>query len=226
MPRCYENGTADEPLLGSRGNRLILFLPLPSFIAFEGPIASGKTTHASLLANRLGTTPLLEQFGVNEFLADYYDDRTRWALPMQLSFLALRSSQLRQVKNPIIETTVVDYSYLKDPAFAHLLLRDRELRLYEQIADAYRMAIAKHDVVVYLDARDEVLLERIRMRNRPYEASINAAYQDSLRSAYENAFLASPELTIIRYDTSDLDLGNSADVGRLQDTVLAALASR
>ena len=185
-----------------------------------------ETTHASLLANRLGTTPLLEQFGVNEFLADYYDDRTRWALPMQLSFLALRSSQLRQVKNPIIETTVVDYSYLKDPAFAHLLLRDRELRLYEQIADAYRMAIAKHDVVVYLDARDEVLLERIRMRNRPYEASINAAYQDSLRSAYENAFLASPELTIIRYDTSDLDLGNSADVGRLQDTVLAALASR
>ena len=81
-------------------------------------------------------------------------------------------------------------------------------------------------MVVYLDARDEVLLERIRMRNRPYEASINAAYQDSLRSAYENAFLASPELTIIRYDTSDLDLGNSADAGRLQDTVLAALASR
>ena len=75
------------------------------------------------------------------FWLDYYDDRTRWALPMQLSFLALRSSQLRQVKNPIIETTVVDYSYLKDPAFAHLLLRDRELRLYEQIADAYRMVI-------------------------------------------------------------------------------------
>lgn len=208
------------------GNQLTFHLPVYSFIAFEGPIASGKTTHATLLAERLGTTPLLEQFGVNEFLADYYGDRTRWALPMQLSFLALRSSQLRQVKNPIAETTVVDYSYLKDPAFAHLLLRDRELRLYEQMADAYQMAIAKHDLVVYLDARNEVLLERIRRRNRPYETSIDAAYQDSLRGAYENAFRADPELTVVRYDTSDLDLGNGTDVDQLQDAVLSALASR
>ena len=121
------------------------------------------------------------------------------------------------------QTTIADYSYLKDPVFAQLLLSNRELRLYQQIAEAYRMVIAKHDLVVYLDARDEVLLDRIRRRNRPYEASIDAAYQDSLRGMYESAFRTNPELKVVRYDTSDLDLNSDADVRGLQDAVLSAM---
>jgi hypothetical protein len=82
------------------------------YIAFEGPIAAGKTTHAKLLAEKLGSKLLLEDFPENEFLADFYSDKTRWSLPMQLSFLALRYDQLSTVVTPIPKAVVVDY----DPA--------------------------------------------------------------------------------------------------------------
>jgi deoxyguanosine kinase len=193
------------------------------FIAFEGPIASGKTTHATLLADRLESTLLLEEFPGNEFLADFYSDKKRWALPMQLSFLALRSSQLRTVAVPLSRAVVIDYSYLKDPAFAQLLLTGRELRLYEQISAAFRATLAVHDLIVYLDARNDVLSDRIRQRNRPYELVIDSDYQDGLRDAYEEAFRANPGLKVVRYDTSELDLNSIADVRRLQETILSSL---
>jgi len=85
------------------------------FIAFEGPIASGKTTHAGLLAQQLGLTPILEEFPDNEFLADSYGDQERWALPMQLSFLAMRAAQLRKIVPPLKEAVIVDYSRYKLP---------------------------------------------------------------------------------------------------------------
>lgn len=201
-------------------------MPSNPFIAFEGPIASGKTTHAGLLARRVGVIPILEEFPENEFLADFYGDHTRWALPMQLSFLTLRTAQLRKVARPLNEPVVVDYSYLKDPAFAQLLLKERELRLYQRISAEFQTTLAKHDLIVYLDARNEVLLERIRRRNRSYEATIDAAYQDSLRAAYEKTFFVNPELKVIRYDTSDLDLDSKEDVDRLQETILESLKTR
>lgn len=139
---------------------------------------------------------------------------------MQLSFLALRATQLQQVAPPLKEPVIVDYSYLKDPAFAALLLKDRELRLYKKISAAFRTTLATHDLIVYLDAHNDVLLKRIRRRNRPYEATIDAAYQDSLRLAYEEAFVANPGLKIIRYDTSNLDLNSPTDVEQLQQAVL------
>lgn len=194
------------------------------FIAFEGPIASGKTTHATLLAQKLCVTPILEEFPKNEFLSDFYQDHTRWALPMQLSFLSLRAAQLQTIEPPLIGPAIVDYSYLKDPAFAQLLLRDRELRLYRKISAVFQTTLLRHDLIVYLDARNDVLLERIRQRNRSYEVSIDSVYQDSLRATYEEAFLANPELNIVRYDTSDLNLNSAKDVERLHKTVLDSVA--
>lgn len=195
-------------------------MPFHPFIAFEGPIASGKTTHADLLARKLGVRPILEEFPENEFLADFYGDQARWALPMQLSFLILRTAQLRKIVHPPSEPVLVDYSYLKDPAFAQLLLKERELRLYQRISAELQTSLAKHDLIVYLDAHNDVLLERIKRRNRPYEASIDSAYQDSLRRTYEAAFAANPELKVIRYDTSNLDLNSPRDVENLQEAIL------
>lgn len=202
---------------------LSLRLPKYPFIAFEGPIASGKTTHATLLAERLGCKPLLEPFGGNEFLGDFYANRERWALPMQLSFLGLRGSQLRSVTEPPTQPVIADYSYLKDPTFAQLLLTGRELRLYEQIAAAFQITLPKHDLIVYLDARNDVLLDRIQRRNRPYEETIDSRYQDKLRGAYEAAFRANPDLKVVRYDTSSLDLDSFADVGKLQERILSEI---
>ncbi|MGA7770885.1 MAG: deoxynucleoside kinase [Candidatus Sulfotelmatobacter sp.] len=195
-------------------------MPFHPFIAFEGPIASGKTTHADLLARKLGVRPIPEEFPENEFLADFYGDQTRWALPMQLSFLVLRTAQLRKIVHPLIEPVLVDYSYLKDPAFAQLLLKERELRLYQRISAEFQTTLAKHDLIVYLDAHNDVLLERIKRRNRSYEASIDSAYQDSLRTVYEAAFVANPELKVIRYDTSNLNLNSRGDVEQLQQAIL------
>ena len=195
-------------------------MPFHPFIAFEGPIASGKTTHADLLARKLGVMPILEEFPENEFLADFYGDQTRWALPMQLSFLILRTAQLRKIVHPPSEPVLVDYSYLKDRAFAQLLLKERELRLYQRISAEFQTSLAKHDLIVYLDAHNDVLLERIKRRNRPYEASIDSAYQDSLRRTYEAAFVANPELKVVRYDTSNLDLNSRGDVEQLQRAIL------
>lgn len=193
------------------------------YIAFEGPIASGKTTHAKLLAQRLESRLLLEEFPRNEFLKDYYGDKKRWAFPMQLSFLALRHSQLRTVVAPLIQAVVIDYSYLKDRTFAELLLTGRELRLYQQIFTAFQAKLVEHSVIVYLDARNEVLLDRIRQRDRPYESVIDSAYQDNLREAYEKAFCVNLQLQVVRYDTSDLDLESRSDIARLHETILSSL---
>ncbi len=114
----------------------------------------------------------------------------------------------------------MDYSYLKDPAFAQLLLKERELRLYQRISAEFQTTLAKHDLIVYLDAHNDVLLERIKRRNRSYEASIDSAYQDSLRTVYEAAFVANPELKVIRYDTSNLNLNSRGDVEQLQQAIL------
>lgn len=192
-------------------------------VAFEGPIAAGKTTHAKLLAERFGAQPLLEDFPRNEFLEDFYGDKTRWALPMQLSFLAMRHSQLRTVVVPLTAPVVIDYSHLKDSIFARVLLEGRELRLYDQLSVPFQANVVEPDLVVYLNARDEVLLERIRRRNRPYEAVIDSAYQQRIRNAYEEVFRAKPSLTVTRYDTSDLDLDSLTDVRRLQDKIFSAL---
>lgn len=193
------------------------------YIAFEGPIAAGKTTHAGLLAEYLGSRLLLEDFPGNEFLEDFYNDKTRWALPMQLSFLAMRYSQLRTVVAPLTQAVVIDYSYLKDQTFADLLLTGRELRLYKQVFGALQAKMIEHNIIVYLDARNEVLLDRIRQRNRPYESGINSTYQESLREAYERTFRDNPQLRVVRYDTSDLDLGSTSDVRRLHETILSSL---
>jgi deoxyguanosine kinase len=157
------------------------------YVTFEGPIAVGKTTLATLLANYLGFELVLEEFEGNDFLSDFYDNRDRWSLAMQLWFLAARREQLSRLSRPFTRPLVGDYSHWKDGIFARLLLRDRELRLFSRLDEALRNTVVSPDVIVYLDANNDVLLQRIRSRGRPYEVAIDGAYLDSLRSAYDNA---------------------------------------
>jgi deoxyguanosine kinase len=120
----------------------------------------------------------------NEFLPDFYADRERWALGMQLAFLIPRYEQLRTIPLSRSRPVVADYTQAKDPIFARALLHDREVELYERLSAGLDASVSRPDLTVYLDARNDVLPDRIRRRNRPYEASIDVEYLDALRDAY------------------------------------------
>lgn len=194
----------------------------PWYVAFEGPIAAGKTTIAKIFAEVSGAKLLLEDFAENEFLADFYKNPNRWALPMQLGFLLSRCDQFGSCAEycaPIVS----DHTYGKDLIFAGILLSGRELRLYRTIHRALKPPTREPSLIVYLDAPDEVLLSRIRQRNRPYETAITAHYLGLVREAYKRELLNQPNVRIIYEDTSDLDLKSHGYLAALHDRILKSI---
>lgn len=201
---------------------MMLESPMPWYVAFEGPIAAGKTTLAKLFANVSGARQLLEEFVQNEFLEDFYKNRNRWTFPMQLSFLLSRHEQFCScVKYDV--PIVSDHTYEKDHIFARLLLSDRELRLYERIRRTLNRPTTEPDLIVYLDAPNEVLLKRIQLRNRPYEKAITVRYLEQVREAYQRELIDQSNLRIINQDTSNLDLDSNSDMIALYDRILNSI---
>lgn len=196
------------------------------YIGFEGPIGAGKTTLAQLLALHLGATLILEDVDGNEFLPEFYADRARWALGTQLTFLISRYEQLRTIPPCRTRPVVSDYTQAKDPIFARVLLNQREVELYERLSNGLDVSVSRPDLTVYLDARDDVLLDRIRRRNRLYEAAISAEYLDALREAYARHHQSIGKLRVFTFDTSALDLCSESQLESLFKNILAAASSQ
>jgi deoxyguanosine kinase len=196
------------------------------YVGFEGPIGAGKTTLAQLLALKLGATLILEDVDGNAFLPDFYADRERWALGTQLAFLISRYEQLRTIPPLRTRPVVSDYTQAKDPIFARALLHDREVELYERLTVGLDVSVPRPDLTVYVDARNDVLLERIRRRNRPYELSINGEYLDALREAYARHHDSIGKLQVLSIDTSALDLRSEEQLNCLYKKILVAAAMR
>jgi deoxyguanosine kinase len=160
------------------------------YIAVEGPIGSGKTSLARRLAARLGADLLLEQPADNPFLARFYQDMARYALPTQLFFLFQRARQLEPLAQPDMfgRATIADFLIDKDPLFARITLSSDELALYQRIYEAVRPRAPAPDLVVYLQAQPHVLIERVKRRNSPFERGIGEDYLALLADGYARFF--------------------------------------
>ena len=187
------------------------------YIVVEGPIGVGKTSLARRLAERLNTSLLLERPEQNPFLARFYQDMARYALPTQLFFLFQRINQLRELAqlDMFKSTTVADFLLEKDSLFARLTLSGEEMHLYQTIFDTLKPQAPRPDLVIYLQAQPDTLIERVRRRAKDYERPISEEYLALLADSYSRYFyhydgspiliVNSERLNFVRSD-KDLDL--------------------
>jgi deoxyadenosine/deoxycytidine kinase len=171
------------------------------YIVIEGPIGAGKTSLAHVMSERAGGSALLEDPDSNPFLPGFYKDRARYALPTQLFFLFQRANQVRALKQPDLFSglTIADFMLDKDLLFARLTLNDDEFALYRQVYAQLKPQAPVPDLVIYLQASTETLIERVRRRGVPYERSIPDDYLARLAESYARFFYqydASPVLIV------------------------------
>ena len=173
------------------------------YIVVEGPIGAGKTSLARQLAHHLDGEELLERPEDNPFLARFYEDMARYSLPAQLTFLFQRVDQLRDLGQLDLfqRATVADFLLDKDPLFARLNLTDAEYALYAKIYAQLKLETPVPDLVIYLQAPVETLIERVHRRGVHFERTITAHYLARLADAYSRYFY--------RYEAAPLMIVNS-----------------
>ncbi len=183
------------------------------YIVIEGAIGVGKTSLARLIAERSGASVLLENPGANPFLPGFYQDSARYALPTQMFFLFQRLDQLRELTQTDLfkRSTISDFILDKDPLFARLTLNDDELRLYQQMYDQLRPVSATPDLVIYLQAPVESLLERIKRRGIGYEKTISEEYLLKLTDSYARFFYQYEAAPVLTVNSRNLNFIDSSD---------------
>ena len=159
-------------------------------VVILGPSGSGKTTLARRLAERLNADTLLENPAANPFLGRFYQNMERWGLPTQIAFLFQRSEQLAafdHAHDPF-RRIVSDFLIDKDPLFAELNLAEDELKLYRQLYERLKPDARKPDLVIYLQARPDTLVSRVRKRGVEMERKISDDYLTGLGESYTRFF--------------------------------------
>ncbi len=160
------------------------------YIVVEGPIGAGKTTLARRLADRLNAEMLMENPAANAFLGRFYQNMERWGLPTQIAFLFQRSEQLArfaQSHDPH-KRVVSDFLIDKDPLFAELTLAEDELQLYRQLYERLKPTVRKPDLVIYLQAQPDILIDRVRKRGVESERKISESYLQRVAERYATFF--------------------------------------
>ena len=191
------------------------------FIVVEGPIGVGKTTLARKLANNLNSELLLEKFLENPFLEKFYKDIDRYALSTQLHFLLQRKTDLSKLDSVGSDNKnyVSDYFINKDKLFAKTALSRNEFELYNKIFDALNITIPKPDLMIYLQAEPDILLERIKQRGNGFEKNITKDYLQKITDAYTQFFYSYKESPLLIINTSRVNVNKSHDYVMLLDEI-------
>ena len=187
-------------------------------IVVEGPIGAGKTSLARKLSERFGAGLVLEEPSANPFLERFYRDPQGAALPTQLHFLFQRAQQLAALRQADLfaPTRIADYLIEKDRLFARLTLDAAEFALYEQVHAKLAIEAPRPDLVVYLQAPVDVLMERIARRRIPMEQQIERGYLERLNQAYARFFHDFDEAPLLIVNAATIDpIGNPADFEEL-----------
>jgi deoxyguanosine kinase len=180
------------------------------YISIEGVIGVGKTTLARLLQERFEAELLLEVFEENPFLSNFYADRARYAFQTQIFFLLSRYHQQNRFVPHILsqgKNLITDYTFAKDALFARINLEGDELDMYYNVHDALAEKIPLPQLVVYLQAETDVLMQRIARRDRPYERQMERDYIATLNDEYEKFFDDYFQgVPVLRVATNELDI--------------------
>ncbi len=182
-------------------------------IAIEGAIGVGKTTLARKLADKLGSGTFFEQVDDNPFIELFYQDPTRHALSVQLSFLFSRLKQWQSLHQQELfsQGVVSDYLFAKDHIFATVTLSDEELALYDQVSRLIQIDLHRPDLVIYLQSTPNVIMERIRRRNRSMERDLKMEYLQQIINAYDQYFFHYQEAPLLIVQTDRMNFADSED---------------
>ena len=185
--------------------------PRHRYIVVEGPIGVGKTSLTRTLSKRFNARSVFEQVEENPFLASFYQDRSKHAFQTQLFFLLSRFKQQQELfqQELFSQVTVSDYLFAKDRIFASITLDPNELALYERVYEHLGPRVMKPDLVIYLQARLDVLLARIRQRGREFERKFDPEYLAELARTYNDFFHRYDETPLLVINTSDIDFVES-----------------
>ena len=188
------------------------------YIAIEGPIGVGKTALARRLADSLSADLVLEEFEENPFLERFYRDGRSAALPAQMFFLFARARQIEQMRQSDLFSSVriSDYLFTRDQLFAELNLDREELKLYEQIAENLAVDAPVPDLVIYLQASVDAIMQRLSRRNSQYDRFVERAYVERLTDAYSRFFHNYDDGPLLIVNASQIDpVNNDADYEQL-----------
>ena len=180
-------------------------------ITIEGTIGVGKTSLSKILAKEIDAKLILEEFEENPFLSDFYKDTKRYAFQTQLFFLLSRYKQQDEFKQIDIFTKsiVSDYMFMKDRIFAALNLDEKEMTLYNSIANILEQNIIYPDLVIFLQSETNRLMDNIKSRGRDYEYNMDWNYIDTLNQMYNEYFFRYNKSPLLIINTNDIDFVNN-----------------
>lgn len=213
---CLQNcdDSSEISLINTQLNRPLPISEKYNYIAIEGNIGAGKTSLSKIMSDEFNAKIILERFAENPFLPKFYEDKERFAFPLEMSFLADRYQQLSDdlaqldlFKNLIVS----DYYIFKSLIFAQITLQKDEYLLYRKMFDVMYKEITKPDLYVYLYQNTDRLLENIKKRGREYEQNIEAGYLQKIHDGYKNFINTQQDLNVLIIDVSEIDFVNNIE---------------